>query len=72
MKYSFYWVGFSLYMAGIYEGDDLRKKLQTINHFEYKPRAEVEYLKYFIYIFSAGDNLPNKFSTFILNELSIL
>lgn len=39
-------------MAGIYEGDDLRKKLQTINHFEYKPRAEVEYVKHFIYIFS--------------------
>lgn len=35
---------FSLYVASIYEGDDLRKKLQTINHFKYKPEAEAEYL----------------------------
>jgi hypothetical protein len=31
-------------VAGIYEGGDLRKKLQAINHFKYKPEAEAEYL----------------------------
>lgn len=36
---------FSLDVASIYEGDDLRKKLQTINHFKYKPEAEAEYLR---------------------------
>lgn len=35
---------FSLYAASIYEGDDLRKKLQTINHFKYKPEAKAQYL----------------------------
>lgn len=31
-------------MAGIYEGDDLGKKLQTINHFKYEPELEAAYL----------------------------
>lgn len=35
---------FSLSVASIYEGDDLMKKLQTINHFRYKPEATAEYL----------------------------
>ena len=35
---------FSLYVASIYEGDDLRKKLQTVNHFKYKAEADAEFL----------------------------
>lgn len=38
-------------MASIYEGDDLTKKLQTINHFKYKPEAEAEYLFYILYFY---------------------
>lgn len=35
---------FSLYVASIYEGDDLRKKLQTVNHLKYNTEAEAEFL----------------------------
>lgn len=35
---------FSSCVAGIYEGDDLREKLQAINHCKYKAETEIEYL----------------------------
>lgn len=63
---------FSLYVASIYEGDDLTKKLQTINHFKYKPEAEAEYLFiWFVSIFLVGSKLPNNFNTLIVNKSMI-
>lgn len=62
---------FSSYVAGIYEGGDLREKLQAINHFIYKTKAETEYLMLVIYISSVGDNLPNNLNILSLNELAM-